>query len=82
MIGKDVSYSHLQVSGCKVFVHVPNEQRLKLNDKASPCNFIGYGNAKFGYRLLDTEKKTIIKIRDVVFCENQNITNLKKSESI
>ena len=28
---KDVSYSHLKVFGCKAFVHVPKEQRSKLD---------------------------------------------------
>ena len=32
--GKDVSYSHLKVFGCKTFMHVPKEQRSKLDDKA------------------------------------------------
>ena len=43
---KDVSYSHLKVFGCKVFIHVPKEQRLTLDSKATPCIFVGCG--KFG----------------------------------
>jgi len=39
--GKDVSYSHLKVFGCKTFAHVPKEQRLKLDSKATPCKFVG-----------------------------------------
>ena len=34
--GKDVSYSHLKVFGCKAFVHVPKEQRSKLDSKSTP----------------------------------------------
>ena len=34
--GKDVSYSHLKVFGCKTFVHVPKEQRSKLDSKSTP----------------------------------------------
>ena len=30
--GKDVPYSHLKVFGCKTFMHVPKEQRSKLDD--------------------------------------------------
>ena len=33
-IGKDVSYFLLKVFGCKAFMHVPKEQRSKLDDKA------------------------------------------------
>ena len=49
--GKDVHYSHLKVFGCKAFMHVPKEQRSKLDDKATPCIFIGYGDEEFSYRL-------------------------------
>ena len=43
-MGKDVSYSHLRVFGCKTFVYVPKEQRSKLDDKVVPHVFIGYGD--------------------------------------
>ena len=36
---KDVSYSHLRVFGCKAFVHVPKDQRTKLDDKTISCFF-------------------------------------------
>lgn len=64
---KDVSYSHLKVFGCRVFAHVPKEQRTKLDDKSVPCIFIGYGDEEFGYRLWDPVKKEVIRSRDVVF---------------
>ena len=38
--GKDVSYSHLKVFECKTFVHVPKEQRSKLDSKSTPCIFL------------------------------------------
>ena len=31
--GKDFSYDHLHVFGCKVFVHVPKDERFKLDVK-------------------------------------------------
>ena len=34
--GKEMSYNHLKVFGCKAFIHVPKEQRTKLDDKAIP----------------------------------------------
>ncbi|OMO94318.1 Retrotransposon gag protein [Corchorus capsularis] len=42
--GKDPSYAHLKVFGCKAFLHVPKEQRSKLDSKATPCIFVGYGD--------------------------------------
>ena len=67
--GKYVSYSHLKVFRCKAFAHVPKEQRLKLDSKATLCIFVGYGDVEFGYKLWDLEKKKMIRSRDVVFYE-------------
>uniref|UniRef100_A0A2N9HLW0 Integrase catalytic domain-containing protein n=1 Tax=Fagus sylvatica TaxID=28930 RepID=A0A2N9HLW0_FAGSY len=69
-----------KVFGCKTFAHVPKEQRLKLDDKATPCIFVGYGDAEFGYKLWDPKKKKMIRSRDVVFHENENIKDFEKSE--
>ena len=66
---KDVPYSHLKVFRCKAFMHVPKEKRSKLDDKATPCIFIGYGDKEFNYMLWDSEKQKTVKIRDVVFHE-------------
>ena len=77
---KDVFYSHLKVFGCKALVHVPKEQRLKLDSKSTPCIFVGYGDAKFGYKLWDSKEKKMIRSRDVVFHENENLANFEKTE--
>ena len=79
-IGEDASYTHLKVFGCKTFAHVPKEQKLKLDDKAIPYIFVGYGDAEFGYKLWDPKKKKMIRSRDMVFHENENITDTEKSE--
>uniref|UniRef100_A0A2N9HLM6 Integrase catalytic domain-containing protein n=1 Tax=Fagus sylvatica TaxID=28930 RepID=A0A2N9HLM6_FAGSY len=78
--GEDASYAHLKVFWCKTFAHVPKEQRLKFDDKAIPCIFVGYGDAEFGYKLWDPKKKKMIRSRDVVFHENENIKDFEKSE--
>ena len=77
---KNVSYSHLKVFGCKAFAHVTKEQRLKLDSKATLCIFVGYGDAEFGYKLWGPEKKKMIRSQDVVFHENENLTDLEKTE--
>ncbi|GJX84109.1 putative RNA-directed DNA polymerase [Tanacetum coccineum] len=41
--GKDVSYHHLRVFGCKASVHIPKDERSKLDVKNKPCVFLGYG---------------------------------------
>ena len=68
---KDVSYDHLRVFGCKAFVHVPKDERFKLDDKAKPCIFLGYCHEEFGYRLRNQVNKKIIRNKDVVFLEDQ-----------
>ena len=77
--GKNVTYSHLKVFGCKTFMHVPKEQRLKLGDKATPCIFIGYGDEEFDYRLWNSKKKKIVRRRDVVFQEYKTIKDMEKN---
>ena len=78
--GKDVSYSHLKVFGCKAFVHVPKEQRSKLDSKSTPYIFVGYGDAEFGCKLWDPKEKKMIRSRDVVFHENENLADFDKTE--
>ena len=51
LTGKDVSYSHLKMFGCKAFADIPKEQRQKLNGKAVPCIFMRYEDKQFGYKL-------------------------------
>lgn len=80
-MGKDVSCSHLKVFRHEAFEHVPKEHWQKLYDKASPCIFGSYGDAKFGYRIWNPERKKIIRSRDVAFHKIHNRTNFKKSES-
>lgn len=76
--GKDASYSHLKVFGCKAFMHVPKEQRSKLDSKATPCVFIGYGDEEFGYGLWAPEHKKVVRSGDVVFHEQETIADFEK----
>ena len=78
-IGKDVPYSHLKVFGCKAFMQVPKEQRSKLDDKATLCIFIRYGDEEFDYRLWDSEKQQTVRSRDVVFHEHETIEDMEKN---
>ncbi|GJS33328.1 retrovirus-related pol polyprotein from transposon TNT 1-94 [Tanacetum coccineum] len=62
---KDVSYRHLRVFGCKAFVHIPKDERSKLDVKTKPCVFLGYGQDEFGYKLYDpAERETIPQHND------------------
>jgi hypothetical protein len=47
--------------------------------QVTPCIFVRYGDAEFGYKLWDPKKK-MIRSRDLVFHENENIKDFEKSE--
>ena len=78
--GKDVSYEHLRVFGCRAFVHIPKDERSKLDSKSKQCIFLGYAHEEFGYRLWDLVDKKIIRSRDVIFFEDQTIEDFEKIE--
>ncbi|BBG96644.1 hypothetical protein Prudu_005502 [Prunus dulcis] len=63
----------------KVFVHIPKYERSKLDSKSKECIFMGYGNEEFGYRLWDPIARKIIRSRDVVFFEDQNIEDIRRA---
>ncbi|PKI73141.1 hypothetical protein CRG98_006483, partial [Punica granatum] len=78
--GKKVSYKHIRIFGCRAFVHIPRDERSKLDAKAKQCIFLGYAHEEFGYRFWDPDNKKIIRSRDVVFLEDQTIEDLQKLE--
>ena len=67
--GKKPNVSHFRVFGCSAYVHIPKDQRKKLDPKAKKCVFLGYGATRKGYRLYDQKTSTIVHSRDVVFDE-------------
>ena len=60
-------------------MHVPKEQRSKLDDTATLCIFIRYRDEGFSYKLWDSEKQKTIKSRDVVFYEHETIEDMEKN---
>ena len=71
----------MRIFGCKAYVHVPKDERSKLDAKSRPCIFVGYGQDKFGYRLYDPVAKKLVRSRDVVFLENQTFDDVEKTDS-
>ena len=61
----------LRVFGCQAFVHVPKEERKKLDPKSRKCILLGYGTTTKGYRLYDPLKKKVFHSRDVIFNEQK-----------
>ena len=65
---------------CKTFVHIPKDERSKLDVKAKPCIFLGYGHEEFGYMLWDPMSKKIFRSRDIVFLKGQLVDDGDKIE--
>jgi hypothetical protein len=49
--GKKPSLQNLRVFGCDAYVHVPKENRSKVDNKSEKCIFIGYKYGVKGYKL-------------------------------
>ena len=77
---KEISYNHLKVFGCKAFIHVPKEQRTKVDVKSIQCIFIGYGDEEFDYKFWDSKMRKVIRSKDVVFHEDQTVKYANKEE--
>ena len=80
--GKDVFFKHLRVFGYRTFVHTPKDERSKLEIKSKQCIFLGYGYKDLDYKLYDPINKKVIKSRDVVFCKDQTIEDIDKSDNL
>ena len=61
-------------------MHIPKDERSKLDVKTRQCIFVGYGLDEFGYRFYDPVEKKLVRSRDVVFVEDQTIQDVEKIE--
>jgi hypothetical protein len=75
--GKEPSLTHLKVFGCDAYVHVPKENKSKVDKKDEKCIFIGYKYGLKGYKLWNLETKKVVYSRDVVFREMKDVLNKK-----
>ena len=66
---------HLRVFGCRVYVHIPDEKRRKLDAKAVKGVFVGYPAGKKGYKIYIPESKKFISARNVTFMEKSFCTD-------
>jgi hypothetical protein len=58
--GKKLSLTHLKVFGCDVYVHVPKENKTKLDKRVEKCIFIEYKDGLKGYKLWNLETKKAV----------------------
>jgi hypothetical protein len=71
--GKKPSLTHLKVFDYEAYVHVPKENKSKLDKKDENCIFIGYKDGLKCYKLWNPENKKVVYIRDVVFREMKDV---------
>ena len=68
--GRRPDVAHFRTWGCLAYMHIPAEQRSKLDHKSLRTVFVGYEINTKGYRLFDPVKRRIHVSRDVVFDES------------
>jgi transposase InsO family protein len=71
--GKKPSLTHLKVFGCEAYVHVPKENKSKLDKKAEKCIFIGYKDGLKGYNIWNEESRKVVYSQVVVFREMKDV---------
>lgn len=69
--GKRADIHHFRTFGTQVFVHIPKQQRRKLDAKAKQCTFVGYDDNVKGYRVLNENNRVEIA-RDVRFVSDES----------
>ena len=77
---KNVSYKHLRVFDCRSYVHIPKDERSKIDDKAKECIFLGYGHEEFGYKIWDLVARKLIRCRDDGFLEYHIVGDAGKND--
>ncbi|KAG4028275.1 hypothetical protein PC123_g29117 [Phytophthora cactorum] len=63
------SVKHMRVFGCRTYILIPKEKRLKWDPKARAGIFLGYEEVSKAYRLYDIEAGQVVISRDVNFDE-------------
>ena len=69
--GQKPNFSHLRVFGGLETVHIPKQQRQKIDAKATVKIVIGYPDNIKGYRLIDPESQVVTISRNVIFHEEK-----------
>ncbi|KAJ4812770.1 polyprotein [Rhynchospora pubera] len=64
------SVKHLRVFGSIAYVHIPQQERKKLDDRSKKMVFIGYAENSKGYKCFDPIAKKMVVSRDVEFEED------------
>ena len=68
--GKKPEVSHLRIFGYLVYIHIPKENREKLDPLGKKCIFVGYSERSKYYRIYFPRFKKIKISRDITFDED------------
>ena len=69
LLEKKPDVSNLRVFGCVTYVHIPDNQRKKLDAKSRKSIFVGYPEGVKGFKLYDPVTHKFTRSRDVMFLE-------------
>jgi hypothetical protein len=78
--GNEVDYSGLRVFRCLAYVHIPSEERSKLDPKCRQCVFLKYEKGVKGYKFWDPKANKVVISRDVVFDEKSMLKSTQGEE--
>jgi hypothetical protein len=60
--GKKPFLTHLKVFDCEAYVHVPKENKSKLDKKVEKCIYLGYKDGLKCYKIWNLETKKVVYI--------------------
>ncbi|CAM6106257.1 unnamed protein product [Calypogeia fissa] len=63
--------SHFRILGCCAYVHIPKENRNKLQPRTLKCVLLGYDDESKAYRCYDPINRRILISRDVICDETK-----------
>ena len=69
--GDKPQVKHLKVFGSTAYVHIPKDERGKLDSKTRKCVLLGYGSVQKGYRVYDHLTRKVFYSRNVKFDERE-----------
>ena len=74
--GHKPSVKHLKVFGCTAYVHIPKDERGKLDSKTRKCILLGYGSVQKGYKVFEQLTRKVSYSRNVKFSEQEVQTSI------
>ena len=80
--GRKPRVEHLRVFGSTAYVHIPKDERGKLDSKSRKCILLGYGSVRKGYRVFDPLTQKVSYSRNVKFNEQENGPSVEEEESV